>query len=69
MVLDRIGKYSINTVKRTKAYVILVPFFFVFCSYFFFIVVFCFNNIFWLKFGLLFTRPALLYLGPGPRGR
>ena len=27
-----------------------------------------FNNIFcWLKFGLIFTRPAVFYLGPGPR--
>ena len=35
-----------------------------------FSVLLYFSNIFcWLKFGLLFTRPAVFYLGPGPRDR
>ena len=35
-----------------------------------FSVLLYFNNIFcWLKFGLLFTRPAVFCLGPGPRDR
>ena len=28
-----------------------------------------FRFFFMPKFGLLFTRPAVFYLGPGPRGR
>ena len=69
LVLDRIGKYSINIAKRTKAQVILVPVFLFFALFFVCFIFFALIIFFWLKFGLSFTRPAGFYLGPGLRGR
>ena len=63
LVLDRIGKYSINIAKRTKAQVILVPVF-LFFALFFVCFVFCFNNIFLVEIRFIIYPTSGILLRP-----